>query len=143
MIQNTLPEVPKKLQTECCWSRGAHAQSPVAGTHGVWKFFGRFLLRQSRIKCSQVVLMVRFGPKALNLVRIFSVSYFILGHPVFMIQNTLIVTRWLKSLSFSAFMATVEKIIAYTRLKSMILGQLRIIGERQDHHSFISEQNLG
>ena len=28
-------------------------------------------------------------------------------------------------------MATVEKIIVYTRLKSMILGQLRIIGERQ------------
>ena len=28
-------------------------------------------------------------------------------------------------------MATVEKIIVYTRLKSMILGQLRMIGERQ------------
>ena len=39
----------------------AHAQSPLVSTNWAWNvFFGRFLLRLSRIKCPQVMLVVIF-----------------------------------------------------------------------------------
>ena len=48
-----------------CRSHGAPVQSPVAGTPWAWKmFFARFLLRLSKIKRSQDILMSKFGPKA-------------------------------------------------------------------------------
>ena len=45
----------------------ALAQSKVTGTFYVWKLiFGRFLLRLSLIKPSQVMFMVKFGRTVLN-----------------------------------------------------------------------------
>ena len=79
--------VPKKVQTECFCNHIAQAQSPVAGMPFVWKLcfgFGCFLLRQSRIKHSQVISMEKFRPTVLSFGKgiFFSGSYFILGHPV-------------------------------------------------------------
>ena len=51
------------------WSHGAQAQSPAlaVGTTCAWNvFFGRFLLRLSRIKRPQVMSMVKLSPIALN-----------------------------------------------------------------------------
>ena len=43
------------------------AKSPVASTPFAWKlFFGRFLLRLSRIKRSQIMFMGKIGPTAFN-----------------------------------------------------------------------------
>ena len=57
----------KKWLIECCWSHGAHGQSPLAGTPWVWKLlFWSFLTKTSRIKRSQVMSMVKFSPKAFN-----------------------------------------------------------------------------
>ena len=62
-----LQGVAKNVPIECCWNQGANAQSPVVGTTWAWKvFFGRFLLRLSRIKRLQVMSMVKFSPTALN-----------------------------------------------------------------------------
>ena len=59
-----LQGVPKNVLIECCGSHGAQAQSPVVGTTWAWKvFFGQ---RLSRIKCSQVMPMVKSNPTALN-----------------------------------------------------------------------------
>ena len=59
---------PKKLLTECCWSHGEQTQSPVAGTSCVWRlFFGRYLLRLTRIKHSQAISLGQFGPTLVNL----------------------------------------------------------------------------
>ena len=74
--------VPRKVQTECFCSHIAQAQSPVAGMPFVWKLcfgFGCFLLRQSRIKHSQVISMGKFRPSALKFGK---GSYFILEHSV-------------------------------------------------------------
>ena len=49
---------PKK-GTECCWSHGAQAESTIARTPCILNcVFGRFYLRLSRIKQSQVIAMV-------------------------------------------------------------------------------------
>ena len=45
-------------------------------------FFGRFLLRLGRIKSSQVMSMVKFGPEALNFGYDFVILVHFLGHPV-------------------------------------------------------------
>ena len=51
----------KNVLKECYCGNGAQAQSPVVGTTRAWNvFFGRFLLRLSRIKCPQVMLVVIF-----------------------------------------------------------------------------------
>ena len=77
--------VPKKGTNRMHWSHGAQSQSPVIGKTWAWKvFFGRFLLRLSRIKRPQVMSMVKFGPTTLNfgydfvlLVHLFCVLQFI------------------------------------------------------------------
>ena len=51
------------------WSHSALAQSQAAGTPCI--FFGRFLLRLSLMKPSQVMFTVKISPTALNLVKIF------------------------------------------------------------------------
>ena len=53
-------------------------------------FFGCFLLRLCRIKCSQVMFMGKFGPTALNFGKDFSIGQFFLGHPVFTIGFVLL-----------------------------------------------------
>ena len=58
---------PKNALSECCWSHSALAQTQVTSTPCVWKLiFGRFLLRLSLIKPSQVMFMVKFSSTALN-----------------------------------------------------------------------------
>ena len=62
--------VQKNVLTECCRSHGAQAQSTVhcsGWPHlGLESVFGCFLLRISRIKRAQVMLMGKFYPTALN-----------------------------------------------------------------------------
>ena len=56
----------------------------------VWKLtFGRFLLRQSLIKPSQVMFMVKSSPTALDFGYDFVLLGFFLGHPVFIFVKTL------------------------------------------------------
>ena len=55
----------------------------MVGTTWAWKvFFGRFLLRLSRIKRPQVMSMVKFSPIALNFGYDFVLLVHFLGHPV-------------------------------------------------------------
>ena len=52
---------------ECCWSMVHRLNHQWLATHGPRKrFFGRFLLRLSRIKRPRVTSMVKFSPMALN-----------------------------------------------------------------------------
>ena len=60
----------------------------VAGTPCVCKLtFGRFLLRQSLIKPSQVMFMVKFSPTALNFGYDFVLLVYFLGHPVYITKR--------------------------------------------------------
>ena len=52
----------KNALSECCWSQSALAQSQVAGTPYVWKFFGRFLLRLSLPKTKHVHGKIKPSP---------------------------------------------------------------------------------
>ena len=70
----------KNWLIECWWNRGAQYHLCLEKS-----FFGLLLLKLSRIKCSQVMFMGKFGPTALNLGNDFSISQFFLGHPVFII----------------------------------------------------------
>ena len=68
-------------------------------------FTGRFLLRQSRIKCSQVMSMGKFGPTALNFGQDLFLLFTFLGHPVIVVVFLLfcgsvpIMTNWGKHLA--------------------------------------------
>ena len=70
------------LEPQCT----ALAQSQEAGTPCVWKLiFGRFLLRLSLIKPSQVMFMVRFSPTSLNFGYDFVLLVQFFGTPCIMI----------------------------------------------------------
>ena len=60
-----------------------HQCTAVVGTIWTWKvFFGRFFLRLSRIKRSQVMWMVKFSPTALNFGYDFLLLVHFFGHLV-------------------------------------------------------------
>ena len=56
--------------------------SITSSRHPLEMFFARFLLRLSRIKRSQDILMGQFGPTALNFCYYFYLLVLFLGHPV-------------------------------------------------------------
>ena len=83
MFLSDLQGVTKNALSECSWSHSALAESEVASTPCVWKLiFGRFLLRLSLIKPTQVMFMVKFSPTALNFGYDFVLLVHFLGHPV-------------------------------------------------------------
>ena len=76
------------------WSHGAQAQSPAVGTTWAWKvFFGRFLLRLSRIKGPQVISMVKFSPIALNFSYDFVLYVHFFGDTLYTIYYTSTIGR--------------------------------------------------
>ena len=61
-------------------------------------FFGRFLLRLGRIKSSQVMSMVKFGPRALNFGYDFVLLVIFLGHHVGALVHSDIFIRFISYL---------------------------------------------
>ena len=61
--------------------------SITSSRHPLEMFFARFLLRLSRIKRSQDILMGQFSPTALNFCYYFYLLVLFLGHPVDDIEN--------------------------------------------------------
>ena len=57
---------------------GTQAQSPVVGTAWAWKVS---LTKINRIKCPQIMSMVKFSPTALNIGYDFVLSIIFLGNP--------------------------------------------------------------
>ena len=85
--KKVLEGVPKKD-----YQKNDHTgRSPVAGTPRVWKLFLVVSFTMTKqVRHSQVILMGKFGPTALNFGQHFFLLVTLLGHPVHMEQRTCI-----------------------------------------------------